>query len=347
MAPPMKKDTGKKTNLSRLDNDQLLRMRFCELGLEIEGTWLEGCVSRLHGELTVKGIGFHPSCFLADEWLCPDGEPIIGIAFFLAHPRLKRLEREMMLEAEGEGRAWCMRLLRHEAGHALNYAYFLYRKKRWRELFGPFSAEYPERYKYRPYSKSFVRHLEEWYAQSHPDEDFAETFAVWLNPRSNWRKEYKGWKALEKLEYVDRLMRDIGPMPPKKAAAQKHWDVSRMRTTLKTYYDRKRKSYAEYYPDFHDSQLRGMFGEQDPASGMPAHVMIKQYHRMILNHVSASTGEKKYIINSLLKDLAARCRQLGLRTHGDPAETVMRVAVYVTSLTMNYLYTGRFKKEKA
>ena len=159
MTQPMKQENQKRTNLSRLDDGHLLRMRFCDLGLKIEGTWLEKCVTSLHDELTEKGIGFHPSCFLADEWLCPDGEPIIGIAFFLAHPRLKRLERDMMIEVEGEGRAWCMRLLRHETGHALNYAYFLYRKKRWRQLFGPFSAEYLERYRYRPYSTSqYARH---------------------------------------------------------------------------------------------------------------------------------------------------------------------------------------------
>ena len=30
------------------------------------------------------------------------------------------------------------------------------------------------------------------YAASHPEEDFAETFAVWLTPRSNWRQSFPG-----------------------------------------------------------------------------------------------------------------------------------------------------------
>lgn len=323
-----------------------MQMRLCDLGLKIEGTWLEKCILKLYAELAEKGICFHPSCFLADEWLCPDGEPVIGIAFFLAHPRLKNLEYKMMLEVEGGDKDSCMRLLRHEAGHAFNYAYFLYRRKRWRQLFGQFSAEYPERYKYRPYSKSFVRHLDEWYAQYHPDEDFAETSAVWLDPNSNWRQKYKGWNALEKLEYVDQVMKEIGPKPPKKVTGQKHWDISRMKMTLKTYYKRKRKSYEEYYPDFHDFHLKNIFQSQGSDSNIKAYRIIKHYHKVILNYVSQCTGEKKYVINTLLKDLAWRCRELGLYAGPDETDIVMKVTTYVTSLTMNYLYTGRFKKER-
>jgi len=337
---------GESVDLAPLSDDELLRMRFRDLGLKIEGTWLRPCVSRLYRELKSRGFVFKPECYLADEWLCPDGEPVIGIAFFLAHPRLKRLERKMMLEAEGGDRVSCMRLLRHETGHALNYAYYLHRRKRWRELFGPFSAEYPERYKYRPYSKSFVRHLDECYAQYHPDEDFAETFAVWLDPESDWQNVYRGWKALEKLEYVDRLMREIVPLPPKKADGEKLWDVTRMRSTLKTYYGKKRESQAESYPDFHDYRLQQIFPKTRRRKVTPADRLIRQHRKALLDYVSKCTGERKFIVGELLDDLVGRCRDLKLAVTGDETVAVMRVATYVTSLIMNYLYTGRFKAEK-
>ncbi|MGD2279367.1 MAG: putative zinc-binding metallopeptidase, partial [Candidatus Omnitrophota bacterium] len=226
----------KTEDLEKLDDDQLLGVRLCELDLRIEGTWLEECVAQLYKELSDKGIKFHPRCYLADEWLCPDGEPVIGIAFFLASPRLMRLERKMILDLEGGSKTDCMKLLRHEAGHAINYAYLLHKRRKWRKLFGPFSKDYPERYRYRPYSKSYVIHLEECYAQYHPDEDFAETFAVWLNPKSDWRKKYKGWKALKKLEYVDELMKDISGTAPKKPRGKEYWSISRLKTTLKNHY---------------------------------------------------------------------------------------------------------------
>ncbi|NQT91752.1 MAG: putative zinc-binding metallopeptidase [Lentisphaerae bacterium] len=329
-----------------MSDEELLGLRFRDLGVQIEGTWIERCIERLYRELDAKGIRFHPSCFLADEWLCPDGEPVIGIAFFLAHPRLKKLEQTMMLEVEGGDVQWCMRLLRHEAGHALNYAHFLHRRKRWRELFGPFSREYPDRYRYRPYSKSFVRHLDEWYAQCHPDEDFAETFAVWLDPRSKWRKVYKGWKALEKLEYVDHLMQKTGDGAPKKSEAERHWDVARLRSTLRTHYNKKREFYAEYYPEFHDEQLRQVFESTVEGDSIPAQTMLRRRHKAILDNVARAAGERKYIVNGLLKNLSSRCKELGLQARPGDADQVMRFAVYVTSLTMNYLYTGRFKKEK-
>lgn len=334
------------SGISKLSEEEILQLRLCNLGLKIQGTWLEKCIDKLYAELTDKGITFHPSCFLADEWLCPDGEPVIGIAFFLAHPRLKNLENKMMLEVEGGDKQWCMKLLRHETGHALNYAYSLHRRRRWRELFGPFSAEYPERYKYRPYSRRFVRHLDEWYAQSHPDEDFAETFAVWLDPKLNWRKKYKGWKALDKLEYVDQLINKIGSKAPNKTSGQKHWDISKMKTTLRTYYKRKRDFHAEEYPDFYDFDLRRIFVEH-PADPQPkAYQLIRRHRKAILNYVCLCTGEKKYMIDGLLKDLVSRCRELKLHTSPDETETVMKIATYVTSLTMNYLYTGRLKKGK-
>ena len=86
----------------------------------------------------------------------------------------------------------------------------------WVEVFGNRDVEYqPETYRPRPYSKSFVRHLPNWYAQAHPDEDFAETFAVWLAlPVEEWRSQYRGWKALKKLEYVDAMMGYARSHPP-------------------------------------------------------------------------------------------------------------------------------------
>jgi len=169
---------------TRLSDEGLLSLRFCDLGLRLQGSRLEGRVRRLYAELNARGIRFHPHVWLSEEWFSPDGVPGIAIPFYLMHPRLERLERRIMREAEGGNAPWFMRILRHEAGHALDNAYRLRRRKRWREVFGPASLQYPARYKARPGSRRYVHHLGEWYAQSHPTEDFAETFAVWLKPRS-------------------------------------------------------------------------------------------------------------------------------------------------------------------
>ena len=110
--------------------------------------------------------------WLSEEWFSPDGVPGIAVPFYLAHPRLERLERRIMREAEGGNARLLMRILRHEAGHALDNAYRLRRRRRWRDVFGPASLPYPARYRARAGSRRYVHHLGEWYAQAHPDRGF-------------------------------------------------------------------------------------------------------------------------------------------------------------------------------
>ena len=188
---------------------KLLKMRLCDLDLRIEGTRLHDRIAKVHAELAERNIRFRPHYWLSSEWFTPDDVPGIAISFFLANPRLQRLEEKMMLEVEGGTPGWCLRILRHEVGHAIDNAFRFHDRKDWRKQFGRYSQKYPTFYQPKPYSKRFVLHLEDWYGQSHPAEDFAETFALWLTPTSNWRKRYAGWPALKKLEYVEALMTEI------------------------------------------------------------------------------------------------------------------------------------------
>lgn len=333
-------------DLSTLSDEEILKLRLCGLGLSLQGTWLEECVKALYGELAARGLVFNPSCYLADEWLAPDREPVIGIPFYLAHPRLMELERRMVREVEGGDVASCMRLLRHEAGHAFNYAYRLYARTRWRRLFGRFSDDYPDRYKYRPYSRSFVLHLDEWYAQYHPDEDFAETFAVWLAPDSDWRRRYAGWKALDKLIYVDGLMREIRGAPPHKKTGRKLWDIRHLKTTLKTHYKRKTEFYAEYSPDFHDVHLARIFPAPPSGPTVPASRLLARARKEIIDDAAHWTGERKYIIANLYASVVKRCRQLNLLAGAGDERPGKRIAAYITSRVMNYVYTGRFRRKE-
>ncbi len=193
----------------RLGDEALLKVRLCDLDLTVEDSRLARPMQRLYEELAGRGIEFKPHAWLAEEWFSPDGVPGIAVPFYLAHPRLERLERRMMHQVEGGNTRWLMRILRHEAGHALDNAYRLRRRASWRETFGPASLPYPERYRARPGSRRYVHHLGDWYAQAHPTEDFAETFAVWLKPNSNWRRAYAQWPAFQKLCRVDELMASV------------------------------------------------------------------------------------------------------------------------------------------
>jgi hypothetical protein len=328
-----------------LSDEELLQLRVCDLGLAIPGTVLDERLARLHAELDERGIQFHPPAYLADEWLCPDKVPIIGIPFFLAHPRLTHLERKMMLEAEGRTDAWCMKLLRHECGHALNYAYLLYRRTRWRELFGPFSARYSSSYTTQPYSRRFVNHLEDNYAQAHPDEDFAETFAVWLAPHSRWRETYKGWPVLRKLAYVERVMGQIAGRPPLNTDHQTPWAAARMRSTLAVYYERKRRALGDDFPGYYDPALRRLF---PPSSSSPAEddtsaaAFLRRNRRRIVDSVAAWTHHRKYDIDKLVRKLILRCRELGGHVQHSELDTAVQVTALVAAIMSN---VGRIDEE--
>ena len=221
--------------------DDLLNRRICDLNLRLQDTPLQDRVDQLHGELLRRNLRFRPSCYFADEWFVPEGDTVIGIPFYLASKRLMRIEKTMMGEVEGETKEHCMRLLRHEAGHAISYAYKLFKKKSYVRVFGSTAKLFMDHYKFNPKSRRFVIHLGDHYAQSHPDEDFAETFAVWLSqPEDAWRKRYRTWPALRKLEYVKNLMAGIQGKRPLVRGGEKMCHVSTLRYTLWTYYMRRR-----------------------------------------------------------------------------------------------------------
>jgi hypothetical protein len=327
-----------------LSDEELLERRISTLGLRLEGIPLESLIQELYKELSAMGLSFHPATHIGDEWFVPIGIPAIFVPFFLVHDRLRALERTMMLEVEGETPEWFMRLMRHEAGHAYSYAYQLQRKKKWQRCFGRTSREEtPTTYRPRPFSRSYVVHLEDWYAQAHPDEDFAETFAVWLTSGLDWRQRYAGWPALRKLEYVEQLMHSLRGKPPTHLPEYRAPDYNCLNIKLKTYYARKRRLYEDIYPGFYDADLRQLF----PAPhGIKASSYLRQRRRRLMNSVSQWTNEKKYRVNQLLSRLIDRSDELGLHAHNDDPQQDFRVASYITTLVMNYLFTGKFKRTK-
>ena len=328
-----------------LPDDELLELRIRDLGVHIEGSDLEPRVAKLYAELDARGLRLHPRCYLGDEWFCPDGVPAIAIPFYLAHPRLRQLELHQMMEVEGGTPEWCSQLLRHECGHAIDHAYRFSSRAKWRAVFGSPDVEYePERYRPRPYSRSFVRHLPNWYAQAHPDEDFAETFAVWLGSApEEWRARYRGWKALEKLEYVDALMREAARKPPGVTGGRLRAEASKMRSTLARHYAARRKLWEQDQPGFYDADLRRIFGSE-PVGGGTAAAFMRWKRKAIVSSVVRWTGQRKYVVDDLARKLVQRCSELGLYARVDEVSLAFEVGAYLATLVTHHLYTGRFKR---
>lgn len=328
---------------TRPEVQEILSKPIRDLGLKLEGSPLERFVQQLYRELERKGLKrFRPLCYLTDEWGCPSGEPVIGIPFYLANPDLAGLEREMNdLEDARE----IMMYLRHEAGHAFNYAYQLYKTTEWRELFGPFRRAYRDNYRPIPFSRKFVRHMAGWYAQKHPDEDFAETFAVWLTPRSGWRKRYRGWGAMPKLQYVDRMARLLGDVDPPRRRGRTDITVDEMEATVGEFY---RLTLPEEIPvqDLAlDTDLVDIFNvSKKRRNGVrPAHELLRQHRKSVVDKVTYWTGVQRPLIKQLVEDICKRVAELDLRADvRREAEHLTEFTVYTTALAMNYLTRGKF-----
>jgi hypothetical protein len=342
--PPAAASPANSTAWADLPDEALLNTRLCDLGLAIEGSWLEDRVGRLYADLEGRGLTFRPHFWLSAEWFTPDGVPGIAIPFYLAHPRLMRLERAQMLEVEGGTPDSCLKILRHEAGHAFDNAYELRRRRRRIRLFGKPSTPYPDFYLPRPYSKSFVLHLDSWYAQSHPDEDFAETFAVWLTPDSDWRTRYGDWPALRKLEYMDALMAEVSGQRPISRTRRTVEPLKHLRTTLRKHYAKKRAHYGIDYPNFYDRDLRRLFSNAAEHHKNPlASRIMQQFRREVRRNVAAWTGSYQYTIDRVIEDMIARARELNLRLKYPLERTKLDFMILVTVQTMNYLHSGRHR----
>lgn len=327
-----------------LPDEALLDLRLCDLPIAIAGSELEPRIAALYDELAARGLTFRPHFWISSEWFTPDGVPGIAIPFYLAHPRLMKLEESQMLEIEGGEAEWCMKILRHEAGHAFDNAYDLRKRRTRLRLFGSPKQDYPDFYLPKPYSKSFVLHLDSWYAQSHPDEDFAETFAVWMTPNSDWRNRYHEWPAVKKLEYLDRLMHDVAGAAPVTRSRREVEPIRSLKRTLRAHYKEKREHYGVEYPNFTDKDLRKLFSD-DPAyaKNKLAAAFIQRVRRNVRRVVAEATGSYQYTIDQVIEDMIKRSRELKLRLRYPEDRTQLDFTIVLTVQTMNYLHSGRHR----
>ena len=331
-------------DLNRLSDSDLLELRLCDLRLGRRLDAVRSELKQLKQELRQRQLRAVPRFWFSSEWFSPDGIVGIALPFYLAHPRLRELEQQQMLEVEGGTSANCLRLLRHEMGHAIDSAFRLHRKRSWRKIFGKYSLPYAKFYHPKPYSRRYVQHLDLWYAQSHPAEDWAETFAVWLDPTSNWQERYKGWPAIAKLRYVDELMTSLRGRAPLETCRVAVEPLSQLRITLGEHYTAKKNRYARIEPEFYDRDLRRLFPaphtNKKTRSGA---ALLARLRPSLRRSVARWTGEYQYTIDQVIVTMISRCRQLNLRYERDIDSVRIDALALLTVQTMNYIHGGHHR----
>jgi hypothetical protein len=339
------RSTRKPVTWEHVSDEDLLDVRIADLKVRIKGTDLERRIAQLYGELEARGLKLRPKCFLSDEWLSPGDQAAIGVPFFLAHPRLKALENRMMFEVEGGTPRWCLKLLRHEAGHAYDHAYHLSSRADWKDVFGSPRRRYePYFYENDPASREFVQNLPDHYAQAHPVEDFAESFAVWLDPASNWREKYKGTPAARKLRYVERLMREVRARRVPRRRPVLGPEARTLQSTLRRYYERKFRLYKLGDLSFAVRDMKRIFRASRAAQPQDlASEFIRAHKRRIVDSIASWSGERRGQVARVVASLAQLADQHSLVVRAEPDEALVRFSTFTTTLIVSKLLKHTYR----
>lgn len=326
---------------------ELLNTKISDLKLTIESSPVDPMIRQIHRELDVKGLKFRPAFYLTDSWGCPDEVPAVGIPFYLADRRLSRIEEEQTGEIEDFRTT--MMYLRHEVGHAMNYAYRLWEKPGWSDVFGKFSKPYRDVFLPDPSSRDFVRHLVHSqygrnYAQKHPDEDFAETFAIWLTPRSGWQRKYRFWPALRKLQFVASLMRGVKHHPtPVVESGPLLNPVEDISIVLAEHYGQRAERYRAAAQGYVDDKLREVFPKMRAKNQIAAAQLIRKHQSQLSASISVWSGLEADEVTTILDKLEDRARFLGLKlSRPKSTDKLVEITSLATSLAKDFAYTGRF-----
>lgn len=328
-----------------LSFQSLLNRKICELDLRAKDT-LRECLIQLRRELKQRHISFFPHFYFGQEpWGCIDRTASVEIPFFLATNKLRRLADKYYI---GYSKEEIMMLLRHETGHAINYAYKLWSRNDWKKVFGKFRKPYLHFYPFNSNSKDFVRYLHRignpHYAQKHPDEDFAETFAVWLDPTSKWKRNYRSWHvAITKLRYVDRLFRRdrIAERRPLKVRYNESKSYKTISATVAEYFDIEKKvdqRVREYTQD-----LKDIFPEVRPPRAkrfIRADLFIQNYSEYLEEELSTwIAGADRRDVGAYLRELQTLCALNNLQLRPNQAtEKLVELVIVSTYHVLNRLH---------
>lgn len=323
------------------DDDALLKLRFSSLRLRLRDSLVWPDVERLRDELERRSIRFRPHVWLSTEWFSPDGIPGFAIPFYLAHPRLRQLERNVMGEVEGGSRKWRMRILRHETGHAIDNAYALRRRADWRNVFGRASAPYPDDYAPRPSSRRHVLHLGHWYAQSHPTEDFAETFSVWMQPKARWRRDYADWPAIRKLEFVDQLIEEIATQAPKHRDRSVIDPLARIDQTLGDHYRLRKQRYGGTEHRYDRWMAQVFVARAQRPYAIAASRFVREIEPQLRRLLERRARLHAYFVDHAIRTVTLRSRQLDLVLRGPPREAKRPVVRLHERIVLDVLRRNR------
>jgi len=335
--------------IDNLSEKELLNTRICDLSLHLSDVAFAAELNQLQNELSQRELIFSPNIWLADDWFSPDGTPGFAIPFYLCHKKLIRLQRKYVGLVEGTNAKEFLKLIRHETAHAMDNAFYLRRNKKRQSLFGLTSTPYPISYDFNPHSKNHVLHLDDHYAQAHPDEDWAETFAVWLTPNSDWKKKYKLWPAIEKLELLDQLMNNLKGVQPKNTKGSKDYITSQCLSsdtrTLQEYYQEKKEELKLNKKNFFHGKMNEVFTRSSSQNLVQedAFEFIKTYKKALGKNITKRKKIYPHIIKKMITDMSKECKSNKYHLKYSQEQTKQILENTIAKSSVKFIREGRHR----
>ena len=337
---------------------ELLHTPVNRLGLKIPGSFFEGAIAQVRQELDEVGLSkLDLHFYISTGYGCIAGSGIISLGFYDFDPLIRDLNEEFRHFRYSE--ADMVNLVRHEAGHAFCYTYKLYRRPDFREMFeveGNFYNTYPDNdtYDFNPWSREYVNPAGDHYAQKHPDEDFAETFCTWLDPRSGWRKKYRNKPvALDKIDYVAEIIDEMGHEPPQ-VESNLNWMYEKyedLKMTLGEFLKADDSDYREQATGFIDPDVTALFRPHPRIANTRAlhrdfehgYDFVRLNKQVLVNRIAYWVGVDVPVVEDLLDKVSHRAKVLDLwveRAGYD--KKLIELTSYVTALCANYKTNGQY-----
>ena len=272
-----------KFNQSVLDR---LSKKVKNLKWQYQGSRVEKAVAQVQAELDQQKIDFKIRCWASDDWYTPDGQVGFAFPFYLLDPKLSSIATAMDVNVEGRTQTELVKLIRHEVGHTLDNAFCLRKKAGRKKLFGA-QIKYPLSYSPKYQRSAYVDHLGDGYAESHPDEDFAETFSVWLGQCDIWKTKYQSRsQAYAKLKQVDQWMTDLKNQKPINNRVKAEDLASKDGRSLKEVFLKRASNEIKY--------ARKIFSEftqeLDPSQCESLHRWLRKNKKRCIHQVATYTG---------------------------------------------------------
>ena len=169
--------------------------------------------------------------------------------------------------------------------------------------------------------------------------------AVWLTPRGGWRKRYRGWGAMTKLRYMERIAHELGSVDPVRRRGYPDITVDEMESTSCGFYQ---QSVPEAIPVVDlalDSDLIDIFNvsKRQKKTVRPAQEFLRQHRKTVVDKVTYWTGVQRPLIIAVGGRHRKEDRRTGIaRRHQEEAEHLAELTVYATTLATNYMTRGKF-----